>query len=78
MPLSDEIDLRVQGYMCELVKSHLPKIIAAAITAHNTDVGAHKVQIKQAVDRLRLLLIGFAIGTGIGGGMALAKLLALV
>ena len=78
MPLSDEVDLRVKAYMSELVESHLPRIVAAAVAAHNSDVGAHGVQIKQAIDRLRLPLIGFILGTGVGGGMLLAKLLAFV
>jgi hypothetical protein len=56
----------------------LPRLVTAALLAHDKDVGAHRDQLKTAVDRLRLPLWGFVVGTGVAGGMLLQRLLPIL
>lgn len=69
--------MRIELYLSRMTQESLPAIVAAAIAAHNQDVDAHKEQLKTAVDRLRLPLIGFILGTGVAGGMLLQRALTL-
>lgn len=74
------IELRIRRYMSELVEEHLPKIIHAAILAHNSDVDAHSRQIATEVDsrfnKLKFLLMGLTFGLGVAGGAGLSRLIA--
>jgi len=63
-------ELVVRRYMEHLFEVTLPRIIVAAISAHDDNVRAHGGIVK-----FRWLLVGFAAAGGLGTGLGLAKLL---
>ena len=92
MALSDEqrtevqdiADLKCRIHMKELFERSLPRIIEAAFSAHNEDIGAHAAQIAthaaacplaRKFDRVLWLIIGLAFGSGVAGGSVLVRFL---
>ena len=68
----------VQKFFNHYLTEVFPEQLAAAITAHNKDVTAHKQQIKGAVRaesaRIKLWLMGLIFGGGAGAGALVTRL----
>ncbi len=76
--MTDSGNNEVRKFFNHYLHEVFPSQLEQAITAHNRDVSAHKIQIGVAVrtesQRLRLWIIGIALVTGLGGGAGLMKL----
>jgi hypothetical protein len=68
--VDDRAELQIHRYMEHLYEQHIPRIISAALNAHNSDVDAHKGALKRS-ERLIWILMGASAA----GGAGLAKLL---
>ena len=69
-------ELTVHRYMNHLFDTTLPRIITAALSAHNNDIRAHG-GIVARFSRLQWVMVGLAAGAGGGAGVGLMKLLGL-
>ena len=71
-------ELEVRRYMDDLYERTLPRVIGAAIAAHDSNVEAHKVLFKRQWSTLKLTLVAFAAGAGLLGVGGLARLLGML
>ena len=71
--IDDAAELVVRRYMDDLYERTLPRVIGAAIRAHDESCSAHGGVAKK-LSRLQWTLIGFAAAGGAGGGIGFAKL----
>ena len=73
--------LTVIEYFDHYLIEVFPTQLKVAITAHNKDVTAHSEQIKVAVNaessRLKMWMLGLIFAGGLGGGVGIAKAVAL-
>ncbi len=75
-------EVTVRRFFAHYLEEVLPEQLEVIITAHNKDVTAHAVQIKDAVkaesSRVRLWLYGIVLTGGVGGGVGIAKIVSLL
>ncbi len=75
-------EVTVQRFFTHYLEEVFPEQLTAAITAHNKDVTAHAPQIRVAVkaesSRIRLWIVGLIFAGGLGGGIGIAKAVAVL
>lgn len=69
-------ELAVRRYFDHYLTNVFPASASALISAHNNDPQAHGGVLAQVM-RAKFLVTGFAAAGGLGGGVALSKLLSL-
>ena len=75
-------EVTVQRFFTHYLEEVFPEQLEKTITAHNQDITAHVEQIKSAVkaesSRIRLWLVGLIFTGGVGGGVGIAKVVAII
>lgn len=81
MSLSDDqrrdVDDRIELFFGHFLQHTLPEVLERAFDGHNNNCTAHGGVAKK-FDRFKWALIGAAAVGGLGGGVGLSKLLALI
>lgn len=69
--------LTVHEYFDHYLEKVFPKSIQTVMDAHDHNCAAHN-SVAKRFDRFKWLLVGLAFGSGIGGGIGIAKLIPLL